>query len=287
MSGAEGTACVYGQSLGDSDLSRLSRLIEERTGIRTPPAKRSLVEGRLYRRLKALGLPSFKDYCDLLFSPRGEREELGNFINAITTNKTEFFREEKHFRFLEEKVLPELAQREGKREIKVWSVGCSTGEEAYSLAMCLEEMRARAGGPEYSILCTDISTDVLDRARRGVYGREQVKRVPPLLLTRYFRAGTGEKTGLYRVDPLIRSRMRFRYLNLMEEPYPVERADLIFFKNVLIYFYPQVQRRLTGLVAERLAPGGYLFIGLSENMQYALPGISKVAPSIFRREAGL
>lgn len=266
--------------LGDGQFEYLRKLVGEHAGISLSDAKRELVHGRLSRRIRALRLGGFDDYCALL-RDRPE-EEMGEFINAITTNLTAFFREMHHFEFLQETVVPEWMKRQGSSpRARLWSAGCSTGEEPYSIAMSLH---AALGGrtENLAILATDIDTNVLTTARAGIYGEERTDAFPPEY-RRYLLRGTGSNSAMVRVKPEIGALIRFGQLNLMER-WPVKGPlDVVFCRNVVIYFNKDTQRRLFARLADVIAPGGYLVIGHSETLYNICDRFELVGRTVYRR----
>ena len=235
----------------------ISDRIYEFAGIRLPEAKREMVYARLARRLRALGIASFDDYVRFL---EAEPAEWEHCTNALTTNVTSFYREEHHFR-----VLTEHAQKSsGSNPFRVWSAGCSTGEEPYTIAMCLADA---IPGRSFSVLATDLDTQVLATAREGVYPLQAVLRLPEARQKRFFLRGTGRMEGRARVRREIASHVEFARLNLMDAQWNVEGGlDAIFCRNVMIYFDKPTQRRLIERYARLLAPGGLFFAGHAESL---------------------
>jgi chemotaxis protein methyltransferase CheR len=274
-------------ALSDALLARLGEFIEGEFGIKTPPSKRSLLEGRLSKRLRALGMGSFEEYWDYLVSEDGRLQELPHFSDLVSTHKTEFFRERQHFDTLAAKILPDLASTGvGAREpLVAWSCGCSTGEEPHTLAMVLDDFRIQRGGHfDFQVLATDVSEPAIQRALRGVYHEATVKPVPEPFKRRYLMRGSGEKENLVRIAPELRARIRYRVLNLMEAAYGMPLGiHLIFFRNVLIYFDKPLQERIILHLKEHLAPGGHLFLGHSESIFGFPHGLTQVEPTIYRK----
>lgn len=272
--------------LSPLDFSRIARLIEGEAGIKLPPGKRLMVEGRLRKRMRALGQPDFAAYCNLLFKQGGLEHELTYLINAVTTNKTDFFREAEHFDFLVEHMVPALLRARSDRHplLKIWSAASSTGAEAYTLAMVLAEFAAHADF-RFAILGTDISTAVLAQGQRAVYAAEMIAPVPPDLQARYFMHA--RRPGLrreVRVVPELRRLVRFAYLNLMDEAYPFDHdVDVIFLRNVLIYFEKSDQDAVVARLVGHLRPGGYIVLGHSESMIGTSLAVRQVAPAVFQK----
>lgn len=250
-------------TIDDREFRLLRELIYAHTGIALGDHKRALVCARLARRLRRLRLKDYAAYYEHLIHNDPEERELMEMINAITTNKTDFFREPHHFKFLSENVLP--AFRAGhQRRIRIWSAAASSGEEAYSIAMTVAEALP-LGEFDVKILASDIDTNVLERAERGVYPMESVKNVPEALRARYLLRGTRNNDGQASIKPLLKSIVRFRRLNLMEENWPMHGPfDVIFCRNVLIYFDKETQRKLLHRFAALLRRGGYLMLGHAE-----------------------
>ncbi|MBO1081545.1 chemotaxis protein CheR [Roseomonas sp. 573] len=273
--------------LRDADFLRLARFIEEHSGIKMPPTKRTMLEGRLRKRVAATGCDDLRDYCAFLFERDGMAEEVVALIDAVTTNKTEFFREPEHFRILAEQVVPELLRDAPAGRVPVlnaWSVAASTGAEAYTLAMVLDAVATARGRFTPSILGTDISSRVLETALLGIYPEEMAAPVPPAMRGRYLRRGRGESSGLVRVAPELRQFVRFRRLNLMDGAYRLDTTmDIAFCRNVLIYFDKPTQQAVLERVCAQLRPGGFLFLGHSESLAgFGLP-VEAVAATVFRR----
>ena len=250
------------EPLSDETFRLFCRLIYEKTSIRMRESKHVLVSNRLRRRIVALNLKGYDEYYEYLTRGDHRAQETAHFIDAVSTNETYFFRESSHFDALRSLVLPELSQR--RRLLRLWCAGCSTGEEPYTLRIVLDEARAahRVGAAE--ILATDISHGVIDRAREGRYGERAVRMVPPDLLARYFLR---EGQGCYRVSTKVQEGVEFRVHNLLGDQPPTGPFDLIFCRNVMIYFDKPTQRRLVDdCFARVLDPKGYLFVGHSESL---------------------
>lgn len=248
----------------------LSKLIHTSCGIKMPASKKTMLEGRLRKRLRALGMTSFDAYCGYLVSPGGMASELGSMIDMVTTNKTDFFRESAHFDFLLRRVLPELVLRRGlgrRENLIFWSAGCSSGEEPYTLAMVLSEFEEQVGPFDFTILATDISGVVLEKARRGIYEHERVSPVPMALRRKYLLRSRDKTKNLVRIVPKLRALVRFERLNFMDEDYGIRKSvSVIFCRNVLIYFDKATQESILNRLCRSLMPGGYLFMGHSETL---------------------
>ncbi len=264
-------------TLSHRDFSRLKGFIYAECGIKITDAKKTMLEARLQKRLRKLDLASFSQYCDYLFSPKGIEEELTDMINQVTTNKTDFFREPAHFAYLTGEVLPKIARI--KRTVVVWSAGCSSGEEAYTLAMVLKEF-----GGDFVILATDISTRVLDKAKLAVYDEERIDPIPPELKKKYLMASKDRVKKLYRITPDLRAHVRFRRLNFMDDDFGFrEPIDVIFCRNVIIYFDKPTQEKLLNKFYHCLSPHGYLFMGHSETLFGMDVPLIQAAPTIYRK----
>ena len=273
-----------GPTLSMRDFERLGRFIHARLGIRMPPAKRLMLESRLRRRLRVLGIASFGAYCDLILNAPADAEELVHLTSAVTTNKTDFFREPQHFGVLTQTVIPEIAAAVGlgpHRELRLWSAGCSSGEEPYTLGMVLAAVAAdmRFG---VDILASDISMRVLEKALRAVYDEGDIAPIPADLKQRYLLRRR-DRPGVFRIASAIRDRVRFRLINLLEAPYPVDRVqDVIFCRNVFIYFDRPTQEAILRRFCEVLVPGGYVFLGHSESINGLDVPLEPIAPTVYR-----
>jgi chemotaxis protein methyltransferase CheR len=267
------------------DYARLCDLIYAEAGIQLGSNRKTMLEVRIKRRLKVLGLNSYGQYCDWLFSHGEMKDEIVQLIDVVTTNKTDFFRESKHFDFLAQKALPELASRnESGRELLIWSAGCSTGEEPYTLAIVLSEYALTHPGFRFRILATDISTIVLAKAQQGIYSNDVVSPVPGALQRRYFMRGRDPDSKQMRVVPELRKLVEFGRLNFMDSDYGLtEKADAIFCRNVIIYFDRPTQERILQRLSNCLLPGGYMFVGHAESLHDMDLPLTPVAPALYRR----
>ncbi len=267
----------------DRDFQRVRRIINEVAGISLADGKRELVYSRLSRRLRQRGLRRFEDYCDLL-ETQDDTAELGEFVNALTTNLTSFFREPHHFEFLARELLPALIRERGfgTRRLRVWSAGCSTGEEPYSIAMVLRETLP-ATGWDVKILATDLDSNVLATAGQGIYELGRVKDLPEARLRRWFQKGRGAQAGWVRVAPALRELITFRRLNLMDD-WPMRGAfDIVFCRNVVIYFDKPTQRVLFERFADQLVEQGHLFVGHSESLFKVTERFAPLGKTIYQR----
>ncbi|HEX7115051.1 MAG TPA: protein-glutamate O-methyltransferase [Steroidobacter sp.] len=273
---------TFGPVLGDAEFDFIRHVVGANAGIVLGPNKRQLVQGRLARRLRELGLPSYEAYCD--YVRQAGPEELVGLINALTTNVTAFFREKHHFEALAAFMLPEAMQRNAaSRRLRMWSAGCSTGEEAYCLAMTAAEVLPRGARWDLKILATDIDSDVVRFAQEGIYPLDRLEAVSEERLRRWFQKGTGEHAGHAMVKPEVRELVTFRTLNLMHG-WPMRGPfDVIFCRNVMIYFDQATRERLVERFWQMLAPGGYLCIGHSESIHAGSPLFRLVGKTIYRR----
>lgn len=271
----------------DSDFEKLSRFIYDYCGIKITAVKKVMIESRLTKRLKALGISNFKEYCSYLFSASGMSEELVHMIDLVTTNKTDFFREPTHFHHMTSRAVPELMKNCGagtRRKLMVWSAGCSTGEEPYTIAMVLHELKEKYHRFDYGVLATDISTKVLEAAKLAIYDEQRVAPVPDCMKRKYLLKGKDDNTGKVRIRAELRSAVEFRKLNFMDEDFGIrERMDIIFCRNVIIYFDRQTQERLLRRFCEYLLPGGFFFTGHSENLNGMDVPLISVAPTTYRK----
>jgi chemotaxis protein methyltransferase CheR len=273
---------LFGPVLGDVEFDFIRHVVSENAGIVLGPNKRHLVQGRLARRLRELALPSYAAYCNHL--RESGPEELVGLINALTTNVTSFFRENHHFDALAAYMLPEAMQRNAAtKRIRIWSAGCSTGEEAYCIAMLVAENVPTALW-DAKVLATDIDSEVIAAAQPGVYPLDRVTAIPPGRLRRSFHKGIGPQLGKAIVKADIRELVTFRVLNLLHG-WPMRGPfDIIFCRNVMIYFDQATRESLVGRFAQMLAPGGYLCIGHSESIHHPSAPVSLVGRTIYRRD---
>lgn len=249
-------------------------------GIHLHDGKKEMVKARVGKQVRIKRLSSFKEYFELV-----RRDETGgelvDLLNIISTNLTYFFRESKHFDYLQKEVIPQI-NKSGQRRVRIWSAGCSTGEEPYTLAMVVSE-HIDASINDWKILATDLSTKVLNIAARGMYPKERSKGVPPDYLRKYFQKANGEYNGYYRIKPELRNRVHFGRLNLME-PFPVKGPfDIIFCRNVMIYFDRTTQEDLAKRFHNVMRPGGFYFVGHSESLLGIKHDFKYLGPSIYRR----
>jgi chemotaxis protein methyltransferase CheR len=276
------SALLREYELSDDDFQRIRHLVRERLGIALAQSKRELVYGRLSRRLRALKLRDFRGYLQLIES--GDAEELQHFCNAITTHLTSFFRESHHFDFIALQLLPALERGNGgARRLRIWSAGCSTGEEPYSIAMALLESMRGLRGWDVRILATDIDTSVLSHARIGLYSSERLERMESGRLSRWFEPT--QDGGQLMVRDELKQLISFKTLNLMDE-WPMRGPiDVIFCRNVIIYFDRETQRRIVARMAALQRPGDHLILGHAESLFQVSKKYRLVGDTIHRRLA--
>jgi len=271
-----------------AEFTRFSEFIIGLCGIKMPPSKKIMLEARLQKRLRALGIPSYGEYYQYIHSENG-RSELVHMLDSVTTNKTDFFREPAHFEYLAQTILPEvLSEQEGSkwkdRQFILWSAGCSTGEEPYTLAMVLSEFAHQHPAFRFTIIATDISTKALDRSRDGIYDEDRIAAVPHALKQRYVLRSKDRGKNLVRIVPELRTAVQFKRLNLMEESFSFsEPLDVIFCRNVIIYFDRTTQERLISRFCRVLKPDGHLFLGHSESVHgFELP-LQRITSTVYRK----
>lgn len=271
------------QQLSMEEFNLIRKLVYDRFGIQLNEQKRSLVVERLQKTLRTGGFPSFRAYYEHVIADRSGRALL-ELVDRISTNHTHFFREKDHFVFMQTTWLPALKKKafSGKKAVRIWSAGCSSGEEPYTIAMLLaDQLEMDGGGWDIGILATDISTTVLEKAQAGIYADTQLDQVPEIYKKKYFRS-TGE--GLYAVSPALKEMLLFRRLNLMNQDYPFKgQFQIIFCRNVMIYFDEPVREGLLSRFHRYLEPGGYLFIGHSESIGRDNKYFRFIRPAIYQK----
>jgi chemotaxis protein methyltransferase CheR len=267
--------------ISDREFSQLSAIMQEQAGIHLPPGKKALVVGRLSKRLRHHGLKSFSEYHRFVTREDADGSELQTMVDLLTTNETYFFREADHFDTLRNRILPELDQ---SRELKFWSAACSSGEEVYTLAMVLADALGEKAA--WSIFGSDISTEVVARARRAVYPMGAAEKIPRDYLRRFCLKGTGSQEGRFLVDRSLRERARFDTVNLNAADWrPPGRFDVIFLRNIMIYFNAATKQQLADRLAGALNPGGWLIVGHSETLNGVSDRFECIKPSVYRRKA--
>ncbi|MBM4053514.1 MAG: chemotaxis protein CheR [Planctomycetes bacterium] len=279
---------IITETMSHEDFARFSKFIYDDYGIKLTSSKKTMLESRLQRRLRNLDIKTFSDYYDFVFSADGIKNEIVHLIDAVTTNKTDFFREPGCFDYLSRNALSRLIESHGAgicRELRVWSAGCSSGEEPYTLAMVLDSFKSRQPDFRFSILATDISTRMLKIAARAVYEQERILPVPDAEKRKYFMTSKDAKKNLVRIVPELRSRVTFRRLNLMERDFGIgEHMDIIFCRNVIIYFDRNTQEKLLNRLSGYLIRGGYLILGHSEILTNMDVPLERVAPTVYMKK---
>ncbi len=279
------------ETMSKQDMERVARFIDEQVGIQLPLSKKTLVEGRLRKRMQVKGFVSFSEYLDYTLDKFEGQEERFQLIDVITTNKTNFFREPKHFEYLIDTVLPERLEmiygnesRDGLRPLQVWSAGCSTGEEAYTLAMVLNEAKESNLRFHFQITATDISHSCLKQAMRGVYPEIKIEPIREALRKKYLLRSRNPRDRMVKIGPELRNMIRFDICNLMDRTFSVkESMDVIFCRNVMIYFNEKTKNELVNKFEKQLLPGGYLFVGHSESLSGLDTKLKQVAPMVYKK----
>lgn len=269
---------LIGAELTESQFRKVSELIYQLSGIHLKTGKEALVRSRLMKRLRALKMSTFDEYLKYLESAEG-KTELGHMVDVMTTNKTSFFREQEHFTYLKEKILPVLTDR----KLRFWTTACSSGEEAYSLAIVLRECIPDIDMRDIKILATDISTRMLEKARKGIYTTDVVRDLPPQLLIKYFDRVQEGYVSAWQIKENVKKLIRIAWLNLMG-PWPMKGLfDVIFCRNVMIYFDRPTQQRLIDRLWGVLKTGGYLFVGHSEGLSSISHKFRYIKPAIYQK----
>ena len=264
----------------DGEFQQFSALVYEKSGIALSKIKKTLVLSRLTKRLRVLGLETFQDYYDYV-TEEVNQDESCHMMDLITTNKTDFFREPTHFKFLRKQVLPKL---QILKKARIWSAGCSSGEEPYSIAMTLFDSVVSPAQWDYKILASDISTRVMDRASGGIHDVKHAQGLSPEVIRRHFIRKWGGDASKIKVKPHLSQMIIFRQVNLMDDSYSIRsQPDVIFCRNVMIYFNRSTQEQLINKFYRYLKPGGYLFIGHSESLQWAKHTYRHVRPTIYQK----
>ncbi len=272
-------------AISDADFGTFQALVNREAGIWLSPVKKALLVGRLSRRLRELGVTSWSRYHELVERDEAERIRM---LDAITTNETHFFREPRHWEHLAGQVFPawraEAEAGRRPRRLRAWSAACSTGEEPYTIAMML--LGAFPGGWDLEVAATDLSTRVLERARQATWPVEKAAEIPEEWLKAFMLKGTGPQAGLMKAGPEIRGLCRFARLNLATDEYPPGPFDLVFCRNVLIYFDRDTKQRVIERLVDRLAPGGLLFLGHAETLAGYSTRARPVLPTVYARAGG-
>ncbi|WP_303849460.1 protein-glutamate O-methyltransferase CheR [Seleniivibrio woodruffii] len=280
------TSNIFSKKLEEKDFNRLKTFIESSCGIKLSENKKSMVEGRLRKRIKALGMDGYSEYVDFVFDGGRDSIEQTYLIDVITTNKTDFFRENNHFEMMSSKILPMLSEKGGlghHRPLRVWSCASSTGEEPYTIAMVLAEYFGVNG--KFSIFATDINTSVLSTAKRAIYTEDRARDIPYELKKKYLLRSKNPDDRLVRFRPEIRSKVKFARLNLKSSHYMLpESVDIVFCRNVLIYFDIKTQEEMLNRICSHMNPGGFLFMGHSESIHGLRLPVKSYAPTIYIRD---
>lgn len=275
---------IFSAKMTDDDFNRLSEFVFEQSGIKMPPVKKIMLQSRLQKRLRELKITCFKEYADYVFSKEGQRNEIIHMLDVVSTNKTDFFREPVHFDFLNSNVLPEFIQKNRVNyNMKVWSAGCSSGEEPYTIAITLNEFKRSYQKFDYSIMATDISSQILQKAITAVYKEERIVNIPLEIKKKYFLKSKDKDQKTVRVISELRNKTKYQRLNFMSDVYNLtDTFDVIFCRNVLIYFNRETQEQVINKLCSKLKHGGYLFIGHSESILGMNLPLEQIKPTIFR-----
>lgn len=272
---------IYDTSLSDKEFNQLSQYIQSNYGIKMPPAKKIVLQGRLQKRLRKLQIPNFKSYVEFVFSKQGENEII-HMMDVVSTNKTDFYREPIHFEILEEEMLPVLFKLKNRTKLKVWSAGCSSGEEPYTLAIVLSEFKEKNPGFDFQIIATDISTEMLQNGANAIYKEERISVVPMYIKKKYFLKSKDQANPMVRLTKEIRNRVTFQRLNFMDTTYQInEMFDIIFCRNALIYFERDNQEQVINKLCTKLNSGGYFFLGHSESITNMKVPLKSLRPTVF------
>jgi chemotaxis protein methyltransferase CheR len=276
---------VFRFKMTDEDFGRLSSFVYEELGIKMPYQKKVMLQARLQKRVADLKFNSFKEYIDFVFSKEGQEDEIIKMIDLITTNKTDFFRESSHFDFLTETVLPQIcATKNARRVIRLWSAGCSSGEEPYTIAIVMKEFLVNHPDFDFEIYATDISMRILHKAAMAIYPEERISMIPLSLKKKYFLKSKDPSNKTVRLIPEIRSKITFNRLNFMDQYYAIEKEfDIVFCRNVLIYFDRATQQEVICKLASKLRTDGYFFLGHSESITNMKVPLQQIKPTIFRK----
>lgn len=270
------------KKMSQKTFKKLKDYIEGNIGICIPQTKKIMVESRLLKRLRLLKINTYEEYVKYLFSKEGVSEEIPRFIECITTNKTDFFREVEHFNILFDRVLPEISKLDDTREIRMWSGASSTGEEAYTMAMFAEEFLENNLGLKYKILATDISERVLNAGEKAVYPLSTGEPIPLKFKRKYCLISKDKENPTLRIKKKLRDKVMFRHINLTSDSYKVKKLyHVIFLRNVMIYFNKETQKEILNNLYTHLHPEGYLFLGHSENLPDNTIPFKRVGPSVY------
>jgi len=276
---------AYKEKMTDGDFVRLSSFVNEELGIKMPYSKKLMLQGRLQKRLNDLKIRTFKEYIEYVFDGNDSDDEMIKMIDLITTNKTDFFREASHFDYMTRTILPELSSiSRGRKNVRIWSAGCSSGEEPYTIAIVLKEFVQKNPDVDYEILGTDISMRILQKAVRAVYDEDRIAQIPWELKRKYFLKSKDPNDKAVRLIPELRVKVSFQRLNFMDPVYTIDKTfDIIFCRNVLIYFSRETQEQVITKLAAKLRPDGYFFLGHSESITNMAVPLQQIKPTIYRK----
>ncbi len=275
---------IYQTQLSDKDFKRLSDFIQNNYGIKMPPAKKIVLQGRLHKRLRTLGIPDFASYADYVFSKEGQGEII-HMMDVVSTNKTDFYREPAHFDFLRGVLLPDFYSKNKSRTLNCWSAGCSSGQEPYTLAIEMEEFKAIHPGFDYHIYATDISTQMLQMGTDAIYKAEVADVIPLNIKKKYLLKSKDKVNPKVRVVKQLRDKVTFARLNFMDSVYNVsQNFDIIFCRNALIYFERENQEQIINKLCGKLSDDGFFFLGHSESITNMKVPLQTIKPTIFRKK---
>jgi chemotaxis protein methyltransferase CheR len=268
--------------LNDADFTKLSNFIYVNYGIKLPLSKKIMLQSRLVSRLKINGIKSYADYTKYVLSGEASESEIVNMIDLVSTNKTDFYRESAHFDFMKDVILPDFLASESRQPMKIWSSASSSGEEAYTIAIVISEFIENNRKIDFEILGTDISSRILDKAKMGIYPMDRVDVIPLTQKKKYLLRSKDQENPMVRIVPNLRSKARFQRLNLMDSSYNVPKDfDIIFCRNVLIYFDRETQEKVINKLCMHLKPGGYFFLGHSESISGIDVPLKPLKPTMF------
>ncbi len=275
---------IFHAELNQKDFNKLSQFIMSEYGIKMPPEKRIMLQSRLQKRLRVLGMSDFKEYMDYLFSPHGMSEEVIHMMDVVSTNKTDFFRESVHFDFLLNNALPDITESLNIKNIKIWSAGCSSGEEPYTLAITLYEYKETHPGIDFNIFASDISTKMLSQGANAIYNEDKISEIPITLKKKYFLRSKNHEDKKVRVNSTLRNKVEFARINLLElSPSRNPQYQIIFCRNVLIYFDRPTQFKILNALCSNIIEGGYLFLGHSESITGLELPVKSIIPTVFTK----
>ncbi len=274
---------IFQSELPEKEFLMLSDFIQKNYGIKMPPAKKVVLQGRLQKRLRVLNISSYADYCKYVFSTEGQNEII-HMMDVVSTNKTDFYREPTHFEYLETDLLPRWYAENPRQTLKLWSAGCSSGEEPYTLAIVFNEFKEKHPGFDFQILATDISTQMLQHGANGVYREDKIDIVPLHIRKKYFLRSKDRNNPQVRIVKELRDKVKFGRLNFMDNTYHVpDSFDIVFCRNALIYFERENQEMVINKLSQKLKSGGFFFLGHSESITNMKVPLKNVKPTIFSK----